>query len=84
MAEQVLKYRRLIQTLDRYGITEMKKTRGKGSHRMLVGVVEGRLVKQPIKCHKESEDKPKAVIASLRRVFKLTARDGVSDDEFYR
>ncbi len=84
MAEQVLKYRRLIQTLGRYGITEMKKSRGKGSHRMLQGVVDGRLVKHPIKCHKENEDKPKAVIAAIRRVFRLTARDGVSDNDFYR
>ena len=51
MADRVLKYRRLIQTLGRFGITETK-SRGKGSHRMLVGVVGGELVKHPIKCHK--------------------------------
>ena len=51
---------------------------------MLVGVVDGKLVKHPIKCHKENEDKPKAVIASIRRVFRLTPRDGVTDNDFYR
>ncbi len=83
MVDRVLKYRRLIQILRRFGIKEIK-SRGKGSHRMLMGVVSGELVKHPIKCHKENEDKPKAVIASIRRVFRLTARDGVTDNDFYR
>jgi len=83
MAEHVLKYRSLLRALRRHGIHEEKK-RGKGSHRMLVGVVDGTLIKHPIKCHNEGEKKPKAVIASVRRAFKLTPEYGVSDDDFYR
>ncbi len=49
-----------------------------------MGIVGGELVKHPIKCHKENEDKPKAVIASIGRVFRLTARDGITDNDFYR
>lgn len=83
MPERTLKYRKLLKILRRFGINEVK-ARGKGSHRLLVGVVDGGLVKHPIKCHNDGEEKPKAVIASIRRVFRLTARDGVSDNDFYR
>lgn len=51
---------------------------------MLVGVVDGGLVKHPIKCHNDGEEKPKAVVASIRRVFKLTADNGVTDRDFYQ
>ncbi len=83
MPERTLKYRKLLKILRRFGINEVK-ARGKGSHRLLVGIVDGGLVKHPIKCHNDGEEKPKAVIASIRRVFRLTARDGVSDNDFYR
>ena len=58
MADRPLKYRELLKILRRYGIAEDKK-RGKGSHRMLVGVVSGVIVRQPIKCHNEGEEKPR-------------------------
>ncbi len=83
MPERTLKYRKLLKILRRFGINEVK-ARGKGSHRMLFGVVDGGLVKHPIKCHNDGEEKPKAVIASIRRVFKLTPKDGVTDNDFYR
>lgn len=83
MSDRPLKYRILLKNLRRFGITE-DKARGKGSHRMLFGVVDGGLVKHPIKCHNDGEEKPKAVIASIRRVFKLTTKDGVTDNDFYR
>ncbi|MCH8314829.1 MAG: hypothetical protein IIA64_02545 [Planctomycetes bacterium] len=83
MPDRPLKYRKLLKTLRRYGINEVK-ARGKGSHRMLVGVVDGGLVKHPIKCHNDGEEKPKAVVASIRRVFKLTADNGVTDRDFYQ
>ncbi len=83
MPERTLKYRKLLKILRRFGINEVK-ARGKGSHRLLVGIVDGGLVKHPIKCHNDGEEKPKAVIASIRRVFKLTPKDGVTDNDFYR
>lgn len=81
MADKPLKYRELLKILRRYGIADDKK-RGKGSHRMLVGVVGGVLVRHPIKCHNEGEDKPRAVVASVRRVFRLTPPH-VTDRQFY-
>ena len=83
MSDRPLKYRILLKSLRRIGITE-DKTRGKGSHRMLFAVVDGGLVKHPIKCHNDGEEKPKAVVASIRRVLKITTKDGVNDNDFYR
>jgi hypothetical protein len=83
MSDKPLAYRVLIRILRRYGVAEDKR-RGKGSHRLLVGYVEGHKRSYPIKCHKESEVKPIPVVQAVRRAFNLTAEHGVSDDEFYR
>jgi len=82
MAEFPLSYRRLRKILRFYGIQE-DASRGKGSHRMLIGIVEDRIVRFPTKCHNENDLKPLGVIKTIRRTFKLTSADGVSDDEFY-
>ena len=50
---------------------------------MIVGKVDGVERTLPTKCHKKSDVKSKGVIKSIRRHFKLTAADGVSDQEFY-
>jgi hypothetical protein len=81
-AKKPLKYRALRKILSSFGITENKR-RGKGSHRMFQGIVDGRLVHYPTKCHNEGDDKPIAVIEAIRRAFHLTEDHGVSDDEFY-
>ncbi len=65
MSDRPLKYRKLLQNLRRFGIDE-DKARGKGSHRILFGVVDGGLIKHPIKCHNDGEEKPKAVIARVQ------------------
>jgi hypothetical protein len=72
----------LRRILKRFGIEENKK-RGKGSHRMFVGVVEGRLTHYPTRCHNENEDKPIAVIEAIRRHFQLIDEHGVADEELY-
>jgi hypothetical protein len=77
-----LKYRDLRRRLKAYGIQE-NKVRGKGSERMFVGYVEGRLVTYPTKCHNEGDEKPTPVIEAIRRAFHLTEDDGVTDKEFY-
>jgi hypothetical protein len=81
-SKKPLKYRTLRRILNSFGITEIK-GRGKGSHRMFQGVVDGRLVHYPTKCHSEGDDKPIAVVEAIRRAFRLTENDGVSDREFY-
>ncbi len=77
-----LKYRVLRKRLDRYGISENKR-RGRASHRMFEGVVDGKIVRYPTKCHSENEEKPVPVIEAIRRAFKLTPDRGVSDEDFY-
>jgi hypothetical protein len=84
MADRPLKYRRLRAILKTFGIYEDSTKRGKGSERMFVGIVDGRITRLPTKCHNEGDDKPVAVIKSIRRHFKLTEADGVTDAEFYR
>jgi hypothetical protein len=83
MADQPLKYRRLRAILKTFGVVEDNTKRGKGSERMFVGIVDGRVTRLPTKCHNEGDDKPFQVIKSIRRHFKLTKADGVSDEEFY-
>jgi hypothetical protein len=77
-----LKYRKLRKILGTFGIAEIKK-RGKGSERMFGGVVKGRFVHYPTKCHNEGDEKPIPVIEAIRRAFALTEEDGVSDEDFY-
>ena len=83
MADQPLKYRRLRAILKTFGVHEDSTKRGKGSERMFVGVVDGRVARLPTRCHNEGDEKPIAVIRSIRRHFKLTEADGVEDRDFY-
>lgn len=78
-----LKYRDLRKRLKEYGINEENPKRGKGSERMFVGVVDGRVVKYPTKCHSEGDEKPVPVINAIRRLFRLSEADGISDEAFY-
>jgi len=82
MADRTLKYRELRAILKKFGIGE-EAGRGKGSERMLVGIVDGKITRLPTKCHNEGDQKPVGVIKSIRRHFKLTDKDGVTDAEFY-
>lgn len=83
MAEKPIKYRELRRILKTFNIKEEKR-RGKGSERMFVGLVDSRTITYPVKCHNEGEDKPKAVVAAVRRAFALTKKDGIEDRDFYR
>jgi len=82
MADRPLSYRKLIQILRRFYVNEDRR-RGRGSERILFKVIDGRTERFPVRCHKESEVKPRAIIRAIRRRFKLTEQDGVSDGEFY-
>jgi hypothetical protein len=77
-----LKYRVLRKILKSYGIEESKQ-RGKGSERMFVGIVNGRKVTYPTKCHNEGDEKPVPVIEAIRRAFSIDEDHGVRDEEFY-
>lgn len=83
MADFPLKYRRLRAILKTFSVNEDSSKRGKGSERMLVGVVDGKVIRLPTKCHNEGDEKPRAVIRSIRRQLKLTEADGVTDEDFY-
>jgi hypothetical protein len=82
MAERSLKYRDLLKRLKLFGVIE-DRNRGKRSERLLIRIVEGRKHSTTTKCHSDSDQKPKAVIKSIRRRLKLTPQDGVSDSAFY-
>jgi hypothetical protein len=77
-----LRYRDLVRRLKAYGVEE-NVVRGKGSHRMLMAIVDGRMVRYPTKCHNEGQEKPVPVIEAIRRAFHLTEEYGVTDREFY-
>ncbi len=81
-AKKPLKYRNLKKILKSFGISE-EKVRGKGSHRMFVGVVGGRVIHHPTRCHNENDEKPIPVINAIRRAFRLTEDDGIKDNDFY-
>jgi hypothetical protein len=82
MAERTLKYRDLLKRLKQFGVAE-DRGRGKGSERLLTRIVAGKKYSTTTKCHSESDQKPKAVIKSIRRRLKLTPEDGVLDSAFY-
>lgn len=82
MSDKTLKYRDLLKRLKQFGVIE-DRSRGKGSERLLVRVVSGIRYYITTKCHNEGDQKPKAVIAAIRRRLLLTPEDGVSDQEFY-
>lgn len=82
MRNQPLQYRKLRKILGRYGIKEDAK-RGKGSHRMLVGVVRGTLVHYPIGVHNDGSDIAGPVVCAVRRRFELDPNHGINDRDFY-
>jgi hypothetical protein len=82
MADRPLPYRDLLRILKRYGVYE-EANRGKGSERMLARIIDGHVIRYPTRCHSSNDEKPRGVIRAIRRHFKLTSDDGVSDDEFY-
>lgn len=74
-----LRFRELRRILKRYGIVEVP-DRGKGSERWFEGRVP---TGYPITCHGEGKEVGRGLVAAVRRHFKLTPTDGVSDHEFY-
>ena len=82
MADRPLTYRNMLRAVRRFGVDENKK-RGKGSHRLLVGIVGGQIRRFPVPCHSEGDELSAAFIRAIRRRFELTPDKGVSDQQFY-
>jgi hypothetical protein len=82
MVERPLKYRDLLKRLKLFGVDEIK-SRGKGSERLFIRVVDGVKLSIPTKCHNENDEKPRGVISAIRRRLRLTPNDGVTDEQFY-
>jgi predicted RNA binding protein YcfA (HicA-like mRNA interferase family) len=83
MPDRPLKYRELRQLLAAFGIGE-NVSRGKGSHRMFSGVVDGQERRYPVPCHNEGDELAKQYVKAVRRAFGLSSTDGVSDEQFYQ
>lgn len=77
LEDKPLKYRELRRYLSRHNIQEIKH-RGKGSHRLFVGLVEGRKISYPVKCHSESQELHSYIVRRIRDTFKIPI------EEFYR
>lgn len=82
MPDKPLKYREMIRCVTAFGIQEDVRG-GKGSHRMLRAMVDGKMVSYPVPCHTEGYELSASVIRAIRRRFKLTSDDGVADGDFY-
>jgi len=80
MADRPLKLHRLRQILRRYQVVE-DVTRGKGSHTLFIRMLPEGKVSYPIPTSKE--DVYSVYIRALRKRFKLTELDGVTDYDFY-
>lgn len=75
--DRPLKYRELRYLLSRHNIVEVKH-RGKGSHRLFVGMVEGQKVSLPVKCHNEGQEIHSYIVRVIRSRFKISL------DQFYQ
>lgn len=82
MADRPLTYRNMLRAVRKYGVNEIK-GRGKGSHRLLVGVIGGTIRRYPVPCHSEGAELAASIIKAIRRRFDLTPDKGVSDEQFY-
>ena len=74
--DKVLKYRDLRSRLGRFGVTELP-SRGKGSHRMFIKVLEGRPVIDVVRCHSEGDELSRKIVGHVREKFQIPF------DEFY-
>jgi len=79
VAEKRLPYRRLLACAKRFGVEEVP-GRGKGSERLW----KRASYTCPMTCHGEGYEIGKGLARAMRRRLRLTANDGISDDDFYR
>ena len=81
--DKPVKYRELLKLVSKFGVYEDKQ-RAKGSERLWVKVnPDGTKLSIPVTCHGENYEIGVGLIRTIRRRFKLTEKDGVSDKTFY-
>jgi len=78
--DRTLKFNVLKAILSRYGV-EWNPGRGKGSHGSFQKLMNGGVYSYPIPRH--SKDVLQCYVRGVRKKFKLTPDDGVSDAAFY-
>ena len=79
MANRPLKLRELRKILKGFGCWE-EESRGKGDHTMFFRKIGESTFSYPVR---NKPDVLVCYVAGVRRKFKLTADDGISDAEFY-
>ena len=80
MADRPLKLHRLRQILRRYQVSE-DTSRGKGSHTLFIRMLPEGKASYPVPTSKE--DVASVYVRALRKKFRLTEMDGVTDYDFY-
>jgi hypothetical protein len=79
MADRTIKLRRLRQILKSFGV-QWNPGKGKGSHGSFIKAMEGGVFSYPVP---DEKDVLVCYVRGCRKKFKLTAEDGVSDQDFY-
>lgn len=80
MGRRTLTLRDLRRILASFGVGE-DPNRGKGSHTMFFKTFDDGAVAYPVPTHgKEVKD---CYVRGCRKKFRLTASDGIADDDFY-
>lgn len=74
LEDKHLKYRELRKLLSKHNIYEVKH-RGKGSHRLFIGVVEARKISYPVACHSEGQEIRSYIVRRIRETFKIPIED---------
>jgi hypothetical protein len=80
MADRILKLKDLRKILRRYGVSE-DSSMGKGSHTTFLKEIDGGVYSYPVPTH--DPDVPACYVKGCRKKFRLTAKDGISDANFY-
>ena len=72
--DKVLKFRELRAHLAKHGVVESP-SRGKGSHRQFLKIIDGRPVIDYVTCHSEGDDISRKVVQHVREKFQISMED---------
>jgi predicted RNA binding protein YcfA (HicA-like mRNA interferase family) len=79
MADRTIKARRLREILKKFGV-EWNPRKGKGSHGSFFKRMDGGMFTYPVP---DEKDVLVCYVRGCRKKFKLTAEDGIPDEQFY-
>ena len=74
--------RKLRRILAHYNCWE-ETARGKGSHTLFMREIDGSVFSYPIPKQKKEDEILDCYVSGVRKKFKLSKKDGVSDNEFF-